>query len=346
MDMNSISPKEKLHGAASGYMLSSVLAAAGEIDCFTRIIAQGNSVSVQALSRDILTDPRGTEVLLDALAATGFLLKRGIGADALYSVPDEYLSLLDSRHPESFIPLLRHMANGHRTWSRLTWSLKEGKPQERHPSILGPEEDRVSFIKGMHSIAVHLVKPTMASLKAVGLLDFSRPEPRILDVGGASGTYARALLEAVPDASVTVFDLPVGIGQARKLFADGEFTGRIDFAEGDFTQNALPAGHDFAWLSAIIHMLGREQCVRLYRNIHQALKDGGTLAVRDYFMSPNRLSPPDGALFGVNMFINSPDGRVYTFEESKEDLEQAGFADVRLAVPSPGMSAVVAARKE
>jgi predicted O-methyltransferase YrrM len=238
------------------------------------------------------------------------------------------------------------MANGHRTWSRLTWSLKDGKPQERHPSILGPEEDRASFIKGMNSIAVQLVKPTMASLKAAGLLDFSRPAPRILDVGGASGTYARALLEAVPDASVTVFDLPVGIGQAGKRFSDGEFKDRVDFAEGDFTQDALPAGYDFAWLSAVIHMLGREQCVRLYRNIYQALNVGGTLAVRDYFMSPDRLNPPDGALFGVNMFINSPNGRVYTFEESKEDLEQAGFANVRLAVPSPGMSAVVAAGKE
>ncbi|MDL2291194.1 acetylserotonin O-methyltransferase [Desulfovibrio sp. OttesenSCG-928-F20] len=339
------SPYETLRKAASGYMLSSVLVAAAELDCFTWIIAQGNSASALDLSEGIQTDPRGTEVLLDALAANGFLLKKGIDADAIYSVPDEYLSLLDSRHPESFIHMLRHMAGGHRSWSRIAWSVKDGKPQERQPSILGAEEDRISFIKGMNSIAVQLVKPTMAALKETGLLDFTKPGPRLLDVGGASGTYARALLEAVPDASVTIFDLPVGIGQARKRFADSEFSDRVDFVEGDFTQDALPTGYDFAWLSAIIHMLGREQCVLLYRNIHHALMPGGTLAIRDYFMNPDRASPPDGALFGMNMFINTLHGRVYTFKESKEDLEQAGFTDARLAVPAPSMSAVVAARK-
>jgi predicted O-methyltransferase YrrM len=237
------------------------------------------------------------------------------------------------------------MGSCQRSWTRLTWSVRDGKPQERQPSILGPEEDSVSFIQAMNSVAAQLVSPTMASLKEAGLLSFPKPKPRILDVGGASGSYARALLEAVPGAQATIFDLPVGIQQARKSFAESEFADRIDFAEGDFMQDALPAGYDFVWLSAVIHSLGREQSVRLYRNILQAMADGGTLAIRDYFMSPDRISPPDGALFGVNMFVNTPGGRVYTFDESKEDLEQAGFTDIRLAVPAPGMSAVVAARK-
>ncbi|MDL2269916.1 acetylserotonin O-methyltransferase [Desulfosarcina sp. OttesenSCG-928-A07] len=339
------SPYETLRKAASGYMLSSVLVAAAELDCFTWIITQGNSVTAKAVSQGIRTDRRGTEVLLDALSATGFLLKKGSGPEALYAVPDDYLFLLDSRQPDSFVPLLRHMAGGHRTWSRLSWSLRDGKPQERQPSILGAEEDRISFIKGMNSVAAQLVGPTMASLKEAGLLTFEKPAPRLLDVGGASGTYARALLKAVPDASVTIFDLPVGIEQARKRFAGKEFAGRVDCVEGDFLQDALPAGYDFAWLSAIIHMLGREACVHLYRNIHQALTDGGILAIRDYFMHPDRTRPAEGALFAVNMFVNTPHGRVYTFEESKQDLEQAGFTDVRLAVPAPSMSAVVSARK-
>lgn len=343
--MANLSPYEKLRSVASGYMRSSILAAAAELDCFTWIIANGNSASAQALAQAIQSDQRGTRALLDALAATGFLLKKGIDSNALYSVPNEYLSLLDSRQPETFIPMLRHMAGGQRSWSRLTWAVKTGKPQERQASILGAEEDRISFIQAMNALALQLVKPTMQSLQEAGLLSFFLAKPRLLDVGGASGTYARALLENVPNASVTIFDLPVGIQQARKRFAGSEFADRVDFVEGDFMQTALPAGYDFVWLSAIIHSFGREECVRLYQNIHQALVDGGLLAIRDYFMSPDRTSPPDGALFGVNMLINSANGRVYTFAETKDDLERAGFTDVRLAVPAPSMSAVVAARK-
>lgn len=342
----STSPYEKLRSASSGFMRSSILAAAAELDCFTWIISRGNRSGARALSQGLQTDPRGTEVLLDALAATGFLLKNGIDADALYSVPDEYLSLLDSRHPETFIPLLRHMSCVQRSWSRLTWSVKDGKPQEHQASILGSEEDDISFIQGMNSVAVRLVTPTMESLQQAGILSFSTPKPRILDIGGASGTYARALLETVPDAQVTVFDLPVGIRQAKKRFEGSEFAGRVGLVEGDFMETPLPTGYDLAWLSAIIHGLGRDECVQLYRNIHQSLVPGGRVAIRDYFMSPDRLSPPDGALFGVNMLVNTPEGRVYTFNETKDDLEQAGFGDVRLSVPSPSMSAVVVARKE
>lgn len=341
----SASPYEKLFSVAAGYMRSSVLAAAADLDAFTWIISRGNRSSAQALSQGIQTDVRGTEVLLDALAATGFLLKQGNDADALYSVPDEYLALLDSRHPKTAIPLLRHMSNGQRTWSRLAWSVRDGKPQEPQSSIRGADEDRISFVLGMHSIGVQLVGPTMASLKQAGLLSFSTPKPRILDIGGASGTYARALLETVPDASVTIFDLPVGIHQAKKRFEGSEFEDRVDFMEGDFMQTALPIDYDFAWLSAIIHSFGRDECVHLYRNIYQSLVKGGLLAIRDYFMSPDRISPPDGALFGVNMFLHTPQGRVYTFDETKSDLEKAGFTDVRFSVPAPTMSAIVVAQK-
>lgn len=344
--MEKATPYEHLRRVSTGYMRSSILGAAAELDCFTTILIHENQCSAWLVAKKLEADPWGVEVLLDALTATGFLSKKGSGAQAMYSVPDEYHFLLDSRHPETCIPMLRHMAGGQRTWSRLTWTVKDGKPQERQTSILGAEEDRVSFILGMNSVAMPLVGPTTASLKEAGILSFSEPNPRILDVGGASGTYARAMLEAHPHASVTIFDLPLAIGQARKKFTGSDLEKRIDFVEGDFMEEALPKGYDLAWLSAIIHAFGREECVHIYKNIHNALNPGATLAIRDYFMDADRTSPPDGALFAINMIVNTATGRVYTFDEARLDLEQAGFRDIRLAVPSPSMSAVVTARKE
>jgi hypothetical protein len=69
------------------------------------------------------------------------------------------------------------------------------------------------------------------------------------------------------------------------------------------------------------------------------------VAVRDYVMSEDRLSPVEGAIFGVNMFVNTQSGMVYTYREIKEDLKLAGFANVTHAVDVSSMAAVVTAKK-
>jgi hypothetical protein len=119
---------------------------------------------------------------------------------------------------------------------------------------------------------------------------------------------------------------------------------RVRLVEGDFTLDELPPDHDFAWISAIIHQMNREDSRELYAKARRALNPAGMAAVRDYVRSPDRTSPRDGAFFGVNMFINTERGMVYTFDEIREDMETAGFTSVSLAVPGPGMSAVVVAR--
>ena len=75
----------------------------------------------------------------------------------------------------------------------------------------------------------------------------------------------------------------------------------------------------------------------------RALKPGGRVAVRDFIMSADGTSPAAGTLFGLNMLVHCAEGRVYTFEEVREDLEFAGFTAVKLAVPAETMSAVVSA---
>jgi ubiquinone/menaquinone biosynthesis C-methylase UbiE len=339
------SPFDSLRSVMSGYMQTSILAAAAELDFCTVILENGNSLGAAALAAKLECDPRGTAAVLDALTAMGFLNKYGMSEEARYAVVDEYTAVLDSRHPDTFVPMMRHMAGGQRTWSRLAWSLKDGKPQPRQPSILGPEQDRISFIMGMNSIAVRLVDGTVESMKKAGVLSFGKEDVSILDIGGASGTYTEAFLKELPRSRAVIFDLPVGIAQARKRFQGSEMEARIRLVEGDFTRDALPGGSDFAWISAIIHQMNREESRLLYRNALQALNPGGLVAVRDYVMSKDRTFPKEGAFFGVNMFVNTESGMVYTFEEIREDLESAGFAEVTHAVVTPSMSAVVTARK-
>ena len=340
-----IEPFDELFRTASAYQESCVLSAAAELDCCTLILARGNALTAGELAERLECDPRGISRLVDALAAMGYLLKSGPGESAVYSVPEKFKDLLDSRHPSTFIPMLRHMGCIQRGWVQLAWAVKNGNAPERPPSILGKEEDDRSFILGMNSIARTLADGVVRSLLQSGVMSFGREDIGILDIGGASGTYTLAFLQALPRARATIFDLPVGIAEADKRFAGTEFESRVRLETGDFYKDELPMGCDFAWISAIIHQHDRAQSRELYSKALRALNPGGKVGIRDFMMSADRTSPKGGALFGVNMLIATRHGMVYTYEEVREDLEAVGFTGVTLAVPAETMSAVVVGQK-
>jgi hypothetical protein len=330
-------PFDQLRQVTAAYQESSLLAAAAELDIFTELLKQGNKLSAEKLAESLAADQRGTAVLLDALAATGYLVK----TDNVYSVADEYAELLDSRTAATYIPMIRHLANVQRGWVQLAASVKTGKQADVPPSILGEAEDQKSFIWAMNSVARTLAEPSVESLRQAGLLSFKK----LLDIGGASGTYTEAFLKALPNLEAAIFDLPAGIAAARKRFTGSVYEHRVQLVEGDIFKNDFPTGFDFAWISAIIHQFDRDGSRLLYGKTLQSLNPGGKIAVRDFIMSADRTSPRDGTLFGINMLVETPHGMVYTFEEVKEDLESVGFADARLAVPDETMSAVVVAVK-
>jgi len=167
----------------------------------------------------------------------------------------------------------------------------------------------------------------------------------LLDVGGASGTWTLAFLRAVPDARATVFDLPDAITQARGRIARSEFGERIDLVAGDFYRDDLPTGADFAWLGAIVHQHSRAHNRELFAKAHAALEPGGTVAIRDVVMEACRTRPAAGALFAINMLVNTASGATFTFDELAEDLQAAGFSNPEWTVRSDDMNSVVTATK-
>jgi precorrin-6B methylase 2 len=151
-----------------------------------------------------------------------------------------------------------------------------------------------------------------------------------LDVGGASGSYTIGFLKAVPMMRATLFDLPEVIPMARERINGEGLTERVALVAGDYNRDALPGGHDLALLSAVIHQNSREQNAALYKNVYNALAPGGRIIVRDYAMSSDRTRPASGALFAVNMLVNTRGGNSYTLEEITAGLGEAGFGKVNL----------------
>jgi ubiquinone/menaquinone biosynthesis C-methylase UbiE len=173
----------------------------------------------------------------------------------------------------------------------------------------------------------------------------SRAYHTLLDVGGGSGAYTIAFLKNSPQLRAVVFDLKNVIPITQEKIREAGVEDRVTFVEGDFYKDPLPVGCDLALLSAIIHQNSPEQNLSLYRKIYRALRSGGALLIRDHIMDATRTRPPAGALFALNMLVNTPAGDTYTFGEVKEALESAGFTDVEWIVSGKKMDSLVRAVK-
>jgi len=309
-----------------------VLTAAVVLDVFSPLHVK--PMTARALADELGTDPRAMTILLDALAALQFLNKMG----EEYGVPEDVAGLLAEQSADNVLPMVRHLANCLRRWAKLPKVTLTGKCAETGPSIRGADADREDFIGAMNIISKSV---------AAGLIDKIQPFRfrHMLDIGGGPGTWTIAFLRAVPEARATLFDLPAVIPIAKQQFAEAGLTHRVTLVGGDFYTNTLPEGVDLAWLGAICHQNSRQQNRDLFAKVHKALANDGFVVIRDMVMDPSHTSPVGGALFAVNMLVSTEGGGTYTFDEYREDLCAAGFAEVTLVHRDELMSSLIRAKK-
>ena len=141
-------------------------------------------------------------------------------------------------------------------------------------------------------------------------------------------------------------DRPDVIPMAKRLMRQAGLTRRVRLFPGDFMKNALPKGADLAWVSAIVHQNSREQNRKLFAKVFAALEPGGQILIRDVFVDASRTRPASGALFAVNMLVNTPGGGTFTFGEMRDDLTSVGFSKVKVLRRGQAMDSVICASKK
>jgi predicted O-methyltransferase YrrM len=322
---------ERMLGISRGFMESRIVLTAAELDLFS--LLYGAPKSLDEVTAALNVTPRGAAILLDALTAMGLLAK----ADGRYTCPPDVARLLVADSPCSLLPMMRHAAGLWHRWTGLTDIVRHGSV-ERPAGVFDDPAELAAFIGAMHAIGRHGAAIIAEQVHAEGAKN-------LLDVGGATGTYAEAFLRKHPGMRATVFDRPPVIELARQRLATTGLLDRIALAAGDFYTDELPGGHDLALLSAIIHQNSPEQNRDLYAKVFRALEPGGRILIRDHVMSPDRTEPGPGALFAVNMLVATSGGNCYTFDEIRSDLEAAGFTRVRQLQSGEMMNALVEAFK-
>lgn len=270
------------------------------------------------VAKELKTDKRATEILLDALAGQGLLIKqknkyRNTGLASRFLV---------SKSPYYQGKIIKHADNLWDRWSDLDRIVKTGKPSAR-------SRDHTSFILGMHNLSVMKVKDVIRESGLSGV-------KKSLDLGGGPGTYSIEM--AKKGVYAVLFDTPETINIARTVVHDsGVDQKNICFKEGDFLTDDFGNGYDLILMSQIVHMFSEKTNVMLLKKCRKALNKSGRVVIHDFLINENRTHPPWGSLFAVNMLVNTESGRSYTPEEMKEWLLKSGFKNIRRKVVTDGM---------
>jgi predicted O-methyltransferase YrrM len=323
---------ESILKLARQFMESRILLTAAELDIFSHLADR--PATAKELCDELGADLRGPTILLDALAAMGLLEKH---EDRYRTIP-EAVPFLSKDGPRSILPMILHAAHLWDAWSALT-RISRGTGPSGHDTPAVRDADELSaFIGAMHVVGMPMAQKIVAAVQP-------GPARNLLDVGGASGTYTIAFLQAAPEMKATLFDRPAVIRMARDRMEEAGMVDRVRLAAGDFYRNELPGGHDLALLSAIIHQNSPEENIELFGKVFRALVSRGRIVIRDHVMEPDRTKPRDGAIFAVNMLVNTEGGSTYTFDEIKTWLEEAGFVNVRYLKAGEHMDGLIEAFK-
>jgi (2Fe-2S) ferredoxin/2-polyprenyl-3-methyl-5-hydroxy-6-metoxy-1,4-benzoquinol methylase len=306
---------DDLTSALRGFQESRILLTAVELDLFTAV---GSGARADEVSARTGSDPRATEMLLNALVAMGWLTKEGTifrnsPSSARYFVAD---SADDSR------AATMHLVHLWRTWSTLTDCVHAGTCVFRQEAVDRGEDWTRAFIAAMHRNA-RARAPLV--VKAVG----TEGVTRMLDVGGGSGAYSIAFARAKENLQVDLLDLAKVIPIAQGHIESAGLAGRIRTRLGDLRADKFAEGYDLVFVSAICHMLSADENKDLSKRCFAALLPKGRVVIQDFILEPDRTAPKSAALFALNMLVGTQAGSTYTEAEYSTWLIEAGFQDVR-----------------
>lgn len=155
----------------------------------------------------------------------------------------------------------------------------------------------------------------MVAAQVVPTYRFDR-HSALLDVGGGSGTFARAVLAANPGLRVGLFDLP---GVTSAASTDG-----LTRHGGHFLADPLPTGYDLISLVRVLHDHDDAPALHLLGAINAALPSGGTLLIAEPMAATRGARAMGDAYFGMYLWAMGS-GRPRTANEIGTMLAQAGF---------------------
>ncbi len=299
-----------------------ILLAALELDVFDTLDRTGPATAQMVAGRLEVSEPH-LQSLLDSLVALDLLDQ----FRDVYGLNDAARRYLTSDGPASMVDLIPVAPGPHDNWSRLADTIRDGRPAT--PIDDDPAAFYIPLAEGTFTTMWRTA--TRADLKIrYRALD----APRILDLGAGGAPWAIAMLEACPDGTAVVNDLPGVIDVARRKAAEFGVADRCEFRPGDFHDVSIESEtYDIVVLGHVCRTEGPGGARHLVQRAFAALKPEGRLLLTDYFVDLERKFSRHGVLMGMTMMTSTVKGFPITNEQTTTWMREAGFEAFRLIEP-------------
>ena len=324
---------------ASAYYGSAVLFAAIDRGVFAAI-EQSNNRTIEQLAEACKCDVRGLRLLLDACVAEGLLEKNG----ETYCNTSAGKVALVPGGPADLTKAIRYNRDVYPAWGKLAEFAKTGMPVEKPEIHLGEDAARTkAFAAAMFGRAMGIGRGIVPML-GLGQQAYNNKElasggeVRVLDLAGGPGAYAILMCQANPELTCVTVDLPAIAAEAQGYVAQFGLSDRITCRAGDYHTDVYEAdAYDAVTIFGALHQESPAAIVDILKRAARALRPGGRVFVLDLMTDATHTAPKFSTLFAVNMALTTTNGWVFSDDELKGWMREAGLRPGETAVVPPPM---------
>ncbi|MEO8588980.1 MAG: methyltransferase [Flavobacteriales bacterium] len=328
-----------------GFWASKTLLTAVRFELFTHLASQGGMSAEQVKQAlGLKCTDRHAYDFLDTLTHFGFLERKGLLADAVYSNGPDAAFFLDKKKP-SYLGGILEMADDrlYDFWGDLSTALRTGQQQNEAKTgddffgaLYSDPAKLQGFINAMAGVQMG------AFMSFAQQFDFSKSKT-LADIGGSGGHLSLMVAKHRPHMQCTSFDLPPVQPIAQGNIAQFQLGDRVKAIAGDFFADAFPKA-DVITMGNILHDWNEEKKVTLMRKAYDALPAGGAFVAIENVIDNDRRENVFGLMMSLNMLIETSDGFDYTFADFERWAKTAGFSRTAL-IPLAGPTSAAVAYK-
>jgi SAM-dependent methyltransferase len=267
-------------------------------------------------------DPVGVDLLMSALASTGYVDRDDGGRFTASAPAGRLLARSSTESIATFVGAFNEY-----NWDALRWldTALQGGPTANWHEMEPDAPLWEPYIRGLFELSREEHDANAA------LVPVTEPAS-LLDIAGGHGAFAMAMCRRHPGLRATVLDLPGSARVGREIVSEEGYAERIEVAEGDLFKATLAAAHDVVSAFNLAHHLEPALVRELFARMRGALRPGGVAVVGDTERPAARGAEPPSqvGVMTALLFYATSGARTYTSEELRGWLEQAGFREVRV----------------
>jgi SAM-dependent methyltransferase len=318
-----------------GFVRTEALKAAIDLKLFSAIA--GGASTAEAIAEGCQASVKGIRVLSDFLTIQGLLTKAG---DAYSLTPDSNMFLVESS-PAYMGGMAGFLLNPYLKsgFDNLAETVRKGGTQlPAQGSVSDDNPVWVDFARGMMPMMLPAAQIIASLTAGTGPL-------KVLDIAAGHGLFGITVAQHNHEAIVYALDWKAVLEVAREHAEKFGVVDRWKTIEGDAFTAEYGSGYDLVLVTNFVHHFDIPTNVGLLKRLHAAMNPGAKMAILEFAVNDDRITPPGAGTFALTMLASTASGDAYSFSELDSMCREAGFGHVtHYEVPSTPQSVIVATK--